>query len=146
MLTIHDQIQAHLHQLGLRRMTEVLDYVAQEASEKKMSYVEFLHRLLEEQTTARRDRATEYRTRNARFPYRKTLDQFDFSFQPAVDEKKIRELATLRFIDNGENVIILGPPGVGKTHLAVALGLKACQVLATSAGRALLGGQAADHR
>jgi len=127
MLNLNDQVQQQLSQLGLRRITEVLDRVAQDASEKKWSYIEFLHRLLDEQSLARRDRAAEYRTRMARFPYRKALEQFDFSFQPMIDEKRVRELATMRFIENGENVILLGPPGVGKTHLAVALGLKACQ-------------------
>jgi DNA replication protein DnaC len=127
MLTINDQIQQNLAQLGLRRIAQVLDHVAQEASEKKWSYVEFLHRLLEEQTIARRDRAAEYRILAAKFPYRKALEQFDFGFQPTIDEKKVRELAMMRFIENGENVILLGPPGVGKTHLAVALGQKACQ-------------------
>lgn len=65
------------------------------------------------------------RTVMARFPYLKTLEQFDFSFQPSVDRKKLQELATCRFIEHGENVVFLGPPGTGKTHLAVALGLKA---------------------
>jgi DNA replication protein DnaC len=65
------------------------------------------------------------RTRLARLPYRKTLDQFDFVFQPSIDERRIRDFATLRFLEHQENLIFLGPPGVGKTHLAVALGLEA---------------------
>ena len=63
----------------------------------------------------------------ARFPWIKTLDQFDFSFQLSIDKKVIRELSTLAFVDRAENVIILGPPGVGKTHLAIALGVKAVE-------------------
>ena len=63
----------------------------------------------------------------ARFPWIKTLDQFDFSFQLSLDKKVIRELSTLAFVDRAENVIILGPPGVGKTHLAIALGVKAVE-------------------
>jgi len=65
------------------------------------------------------------RTRLARLPFKKTLDEFDFSFQPSIDERRIRDLATLGFIEHQENLIFLGPPGVGKTHLAVALGLEA---------------------
>jgi DNA replication protein DnaC len=61
----------------------------------------------------------------AHLPFRKTLDQFDFAFQPSVDERRIRDLATLRFVEHQENLVFLGPPGVGKTHLAVALGLEA---------------------
>ena len=62
----------------------------------------------------------------ARFPFQKTLDAFDFKFQPSIDPKVIRELATGRYLEGGDNVLLLGPPGVGKTHLAVALGLQAC--------------------
>lgn len=57
------------------------------------------------------------------FPFRKTLKEFDFKFQPSVDKKLLEELATLRFVHNAENVVFLGPPGVGKTHLAIALGI-----------------------
>jgi DNA replication protein DnaC len=63
----------------------------------------------------------------ARFPFHKTLEGFDFKFQPSIDPKVIRELATGRYIESGDNVLFLGPPGVGKSHLAVALGLKACE-------------------
>lgn len=65
------------------------------------------------------------RTRLAGFPYLKTVEDFDFSFQPSIDKKRIKELSTLRFISGGENIVFLGPPGVGKTHLAIGLGLKA---------------------
>ncbi len=61
------------------------------------------------------------------FPYLKTLEQFDFSFQPGLNRKKVLELATLRFIENHDNIILLGPPGVGKTHAAIGLALKACE-------------------
>src|SRR5207247_1663779 len=64
----------------------------------------------------------------ARFPFQKTLEGFEWKFQPSIDPKVIKELATGRFLADGENVLLLGPPGVGKTHLAVALGLKACEL------------------
>jgi DNA replication protein DnaC len=70
---------------------------------------------------------SEQRRQRARFPYLKTIDQFDFDFQSSVDRKRIKELLTLRLIENGEDVIILGPTGVGKTHLAIAIGMAACQ-------------------
>ena len=67
------------------------------------------------------------RLKQARLPWLKTLEQFDFSFQPSIDRKVIRELAGLAFVERAENVIFLGPPGVGKTHLAIALGVKAAE-------------------
>ncbi|CAI1515562.1 transposase/IS protein [Serratia marcescens] len=67
----------------------------------------------------------ESRLKQARLPWVKTLKQFDFSFQPGIDRKVVRELAGLAFVERSENVILQGPPGVGKTHLAVALGVKA---------------------
>jgi len=63
----------------------------------------------------------------ALFPFQKTLESFDFKFQPSIDVKLLRELAGGRYMDSGDNVLFLGPPGVGKTHLAVALGIKACE-------------------
>jgi DNA replication protein DnaC len=67
------------------------------------------------------------RTVMARFPYHQTLESFDVSFQPSVDRKKLQELATCRFIEHGDNVVFLGPPGTGNTHVAIGLGLKAVQ-------------------
>ncbi len=115
----------HLHKLGLERSSAVLDRLAAEAAAGEWPYIAFLERLLEEEVATRLARAVEMRTKLARFPFLKTLDQFDFGFQPSVDERQLRDLATLRFVANGENVVLLGPPGVGKTHLAIALGLAA---------------------
>ncbi len=67
------------------------------------------------------------RTNLARFPFVKSLDAFDFTYQPSLDKKQVQNLANCHFIEHGENVVILGPPGVGKTHLSVALGLKAIE-------------------
>ena len=121
----HERVRNNLEKLRLERMAQVLDSVAEEAAKADIPYLDFLDRLLEEEAAARYQRTVAFKTRMAHFPFTKTLDQFDFSFQPSVDQRQIKELTTLRFIDNGENVIFLGPPGVGKTHLAIALGLKA---------------------
>jgi len=67
------------------------------------------------------------RLKQARLPWIKTLDQFDFEYQPSIDRKQVRELAGLSFVERAQNVVLLGPPGVGKTHIAVALGIKAVE-------------------
>jgi DNA replication protein DnaC len=118
---VHDQ----LARLKLDRMAAVLDRLAADAAQEEWPYVTFLDRLLDEAVATRLARSVEMRTKLARFPFLKTLDQFDFAFQPSIDERQVRDLATLRFLANAENVILLGPPGVGKTHLAIALGLAA---------------------
>ena len=81
--------------------------------------------MVAEEGAARQEKPVTMRTAMARFPYRTTVESVDFAFQPSIDRKKIHELATCRFIDHGDHVVVLGPPGTGKTHLAVALGLKA---------------------
>jgi DNA replication protein DnaC len=99
----------------------------QEARAQDVSYADFLDRLLTEEMAAKSEKYAAMRTAMARCPYRKTLESFDFGFQPSVDRKQLQELATCRFIEHGDNVVFLGPPGTGKTHLAIALGLKAVQ-------------------
>ena len=122
------QVQENLEKLKMTQALTSLDRLAEEASKEKWSYTEFLGKLLEEEMTARQERRLNIKQRLARFPWAKTLDQFDFDFQPSVDEKKIRELATLRFVEQADVVLFTGPPGVGKTHLAIGLGLEAVRV------------------
>jgi len=122
-----ERLQHHFQRLQLHRMAAVLDTIAQEAATAQLGYTEFLARLLEAEVDARTERSTTTRIRLARFPFQKTLADFDFSFQPSLDPKKLKDVAKLRFIEQGENIVFLGPPGVGKTHLAVALGMKAAE-------------------
>jgi DNA replication protein DnaC len=117
------RIVEHLQRLKLFRVQERLDTLLQEASAQELPYADFLDRLLSEAVTAKEEKHVTMRTAMARFPYRKTLE----SFQPSVDRKKLQELATCRFLEHGDNLVFLGPPGTGKTHLAIALGLKAVQ-------------------
>lgn len=111
--------------LHLPQLTATLPLLAEEAAKKEKSYSEFLLGLLEEEVRAADLRAQEMMLRLASFPFRRTLDDFDFSFQPSVNQKQLRELTTCAYVGRAENVILLGPPGVGKTHLAIALGLAA---------------------
>ena len=97
------------------------------ASKKEPAYADFLLEVMSAEADARRQRYLKTRLQLAHLPYVKTFDQFDFAFQPSIDERQIRELRTLRFVHEASNVILLGPPGVGKTHLAVALAETAIQ-------------------
>jgi DNA replication protein DnaC len=121
----YEHLQAILERLKLTRVPERLDQLAEEAAKESWTYIEFLDRILDVEVSARVERDVTMKTRLARFPFVKTLEQFDFSFQPAVNEAQIRELAMARFVAHGENILLLGPPGVGKTHLAVSLGVAA---------------------
>jgi DNA replication protein DnaC len=122
---VYTRVASHLQRLKLARIPDCLDQMAEEAAKHEWTYLDFLDRLLEAEVSARHERDVVMKTKLAHFPFIKTLDQFDFSFQPSINERQVRELATLRFVAHGENVLLLGPPGVGKTHLAIALGVAA---------------------
>ena len=118
-----------LEKLKLEHLQAQLDTVCEQAAARELDYKSFLTQALQVEWQGRDRRGIETRLRAARFPWLKTLDQFDFDFQPSLDRRQVRELAGLSFVGRAHNVVLLGPPGVGKTHLAVALG-----VLAVEAG------------
>jgi DNA replication protein DnaC len=122
-----ERIQENLQRLRMFKGKERVEALLQEASAKELSYADFLDGILTEEVTAKTGKNVAMRTNLARFPFVKGLDAFDFAYQPSIDKKQIANLATCHFIEHGENVVILGPPGVGKTHLAVGLGLKAIE-------------------
>src|SRR5690606_4929675 len=128
-----ERLEEQLRALKLTRIAPVVDTIAQACAREKAGYLDFLSRLLEVELEERRERKVEMLQRFAAFPYKKSLEQFDFDFQPTVDRRLVRDLQTLRFLEHGENVILVGPPGTGKTMLMVGLGLKACE-----AGRRVL--------
>jgi DNA replication protein DnaC len=122
-----EQARHYMEQLGLRQAAAVLDSRLDMAAQKQLSYPELLSDLLGIEAEARRERYLKTRTRMAHLPFLRTLEQFDFGFQPSVDERQVKELASLACVAEAANILLLGPPGVGKTHLAVALGLKAIE-------------------
>jgi len=121
-----ERLQDNLQRLKLTRAVEVLDAVAQEAEANKSSYLAFLDHLLEEEVAAKEKRRIQTAMKTAGLPGAKTIEEYDFSFHPYLDKKTVMELFDLTFIAKQENVVFLGPPGVGKTHLAISLAIKAC--------------------
>ncbi len=111
--------------LGLTQLEKALPVLFEQARQQKMTYETFLQRALDAEVEGRNLRAAQRRIQAARLPVTKTLESFDFSFQPSISERLVRELADLSFVQTTTNVIFLGPPGVGKTHLCIALAVKA---------------------
>ncbi|MEV7282407.1 IS21-like element helper ATPase IstB [Streptomyces sp. NPDC093111] len=116
--------------LGLQHLAETIREYTRRADEGKMGYLDFLDLVLSEELAVRDDRRFRQGPRLSRLPHHKTLDEYDFSFQPDLDPRKVKDLATLSFVEAKAkaNAALLGPPGVGKTHIAVALALAACRV------------------
>jgi len=120
-----EQLQTALKSLRLSAMGQALPMRYQEAKANELDYLEFMDRLVTDELNKRKENLLNRRIKMARFPFLKTLDEFNFDFNPSIQKKTIRELAGGRFIYNAQNVLFVGPPGVGKTHLSVALGLAA---------------------
>jgi DNA replication protein DnaC len=126
-MTTLEQLRTTLGGLNLTAVDARLESLLETAAKQEMAYADFLLHVMNTESDARRQRYLKTRLQLAHLPFVKTFDQFDFAFQPSIDERQIRELRTLRFVHEASNVILLGPPGVGKTHLAVALAETAIQ-------------------
>ena len=122
-----ERLHEHLQQLRLFKSRERLEALLQEATAKELSYADFLDQVLSEEVACKTAKHVTMRTHLARFPFVKSLESFDFGYQPSLDKKQLQTLSGCHFIEHGENLVLLGPPGVGKTHLAVGLGLKAIE-------------------
>jgi len=121
----HDPLIAMLNRLKLTAIRDQLDSLVDEAARRELTIREALSLFCEREIARKDERRIEMGIGLARFPFVRDLDSFDFAAQPSIDKKQIREIATGRFIANAEAVLLLGPPGVGKTHLAVAIGRQA---------------------
>lgn len=119
------ELNNNLETLKLSRIIDLLPNVLNDANTKNMSFVDILYDLTTEEIKFRDDRAKRINITVSSFPYLKTINDFDFSYQPSINKQQILDLATLRFMEVKENVIFMGSPGTGKTHLAVSLGIEA---------------------
>jgi DNA replication protein DnaC len=119
-----ERVAAALKRLQLTHLRDTLAAVLSEAAKEEWTYLEFLDRILGREVDSKQGKRIQMGMQIAHFPCVRTIETFDFAFQPSVDERLIRELSTGNFIAHGQNVLIFGPPGVGKTHLAIGLGRK----------------------
>src|SRR5204863_6168308 len=118
-------MQPHLKHLGLTQLEQALPALYETAREAQWTYETFMKRAIAAELEGRDRRAAERRMTAAHLPVVKTLEAFDFSFQPSLSERLLWELADLSFVQSATNLIFLGPPGTGKTHLSLALAVKA---------------------
>ena len=123
---ICDRLRDNLNRLKLNQAASMLDDILQKAEVQQSSYMAFLDHLLEEEVAAKDKRRIQTAMKTAGLPSAKTIDSYDFSFHPNLNQKDVMSLFDLEFISKHDNVIFLGPPGVGKTHLAISLAIKAC--------------------
>lgn len=124
---VRARVEDHLVRLRLGAAASRLDALLADAARKEPTYLDFLDVLLRDELDAKQKKRVAMGIQIAHFPVAKTLEEFEFKFQPSIDAKLVRELATGRFIAGAENVLLFGPPGVGKTHLAIGLGRAAIE-------------------
>lgn len=116
-----------LKAIRLSGMAQKLTIRMQEAMANELTHIDFLKNLVTDELAIRKDRLLQRRLKQAQFPGLKTIDQFDFAFNPSINKAQIKQLASSAFVAKADNVLLLGPPGVGKTHLAIALGIQAIE-------------------
>lgn len=123
-MSIYTQLQNNLDVLELKKIQELMTKYMDEGVKCQKSYVEILKELTDAEIEFREERARQINLTISHFPFQKTLDDFDFSYQPSVNKQQILDLMSLRFIDENQNLLFIGSSGVGKTHLAISIGMK----------------------
>lgn len=121
-----EQLKKDLDYIRLTRISEIYESTAKEAGDKNLSHIDYLAKLVSEEVSVKFERSIRARIHQARFPVIKTVDSFDFNHPESVNKQQVLRALDMDFIEPGKNLIILGPPGVGKSHLALSIGHKAC--------------------
>ena len=123
----HERIEHLCQELHLPQIAVTYSSISQEAAKQQWSFSDYLEALLKEERASQQNKSKTILTKMAGFPVIKTIDEFDFKFAQGVPKKQIQELSSLSFVERKENIALLGPSGVGKTHLAISLGYLATQ-------------------
>jgi len=126
-MSLTDELIPLLKKLRLSGVLQTLELRTRQASDDDLAHVEFLFRLLSDEVERREAKQLELRVRRAKFDQQKTLEEFDFHFNPRLPKSKIIDLATCTFVAKQENILLVGPTGVGKSHVSQALGHRACR-------------------
>ena len=124
-MVTYAQLNNNLEALSLNKIKDILPSYLDDKRNTNKSIVDILHELSQAEIDFRDDRAKRINITVSSFPYHKTINDFDFTYQPTINKTKILDLASLRFMDEKSNIIFMGSPGTGKTHLATALGIEA---------------------
>ena len=123
-----ERLERHLTRLKLVSTRERLDGLLESEAREKMSFLDFLDHVIQEEIASKDAKRARMRLQMARFPLNRRLEDYDFALQPTLDRRLVTELETGRYLANATNVLLLGPPGVGKTHLAIGLGCRAIEL------------------
>lgn len=126
-MTDYEQLISNLAQLKLNNFSENYQNYSMEVDQQRLGFGEALLKLTESELQYRRDQEIKNRIQQAKFPIVKRIDEFDFNFQPSINKQEILGLKSLGFLNNHQNILLVGSPGVGKTYLAIGLGLIACE-------------------
>lgn len=125
-MEMKEQLKKDLNYLKLPRIYEIYEETARQAAKDNLSHIHYLARLISEEAAAKFERSIRARINQARFPVIKTIDAFDFNHPESINKQQILRILDMDFVERKENVIILGPPGVGKSHLGLSIAYKAC--------------------
>ena len=124
---IYNKVINNLQKLKLDKMSSYLSTYLDKINKNNISFIDALYELTQKEIEFKEQRASEFNIKVAGFPFIRTLEEFDFNFQPSINKNEIIDLQTLRFVEERKNVILVGSSGVGKTHIATALGIEAAK-------------------